>query len=593
MARKILLSFLGTNNYLDCNYYLEGQPNKKVENVKYIQDALVQLYAKDFSSQDQVLLFLTEKAEKMNFWDNGQLNNKTKEYNHPNIGLNSKLEILQKEGYQFQIHHKRIKEGFSQEEVWSIFETIADEIQEGDQIILDITHAFRFLPMLGIVLLNYLKTTKNIAVLGIHYGAFEKLGSFQEVKEMKIEDLNAPIIDLKTLLEFQSWTSAVGSFIKFGEASALQEVSQKPLSYLLKNPETRDQVNQDSNQVIKNLLELTQSLQTNRLNILINQDLKGYSEKLIRLQSSSSEIKPFKQIFKLLEEKTIGIANAKSLRWLEAVKWCISHNYIQQAFTQFQEGLLTHFIIELNQLIKKEDERVEFIPLIKIGKIDYLDQTSRENCKEILFATYTKQQKGTVPDEFENVVQAVIEIGYGELANIFVQIGTPRNDINHAGMRSMPSPAKNFKIVIEKFISRVEKIFEDRSNIEFDKDESNYFGDQLLNLSNHPSSTWHEQQRDAAKKLYGSIIDLPFPQIDPQDDEDYVHKLALNFLNQIRELKPAAVHLMGELTFTFKLVELLKSHGITVLASTTLRTTQDLSDGTKISKFEFVQFRSY
>jgi hypothetical protein len=50
---------------------------------------------------------------------------------------------------------------------------------------------------------------------------------------------------------------------------------------------------------------------------------------------------------------------------------------------------------------------------------------------------------------------------------------------------------------------------------------------------------------------------------------------------------------MGELTFTFKLVELLKSHGITVLASTTLRTTQDLSDGTKISKFEFVQFRSY
>ena len=51
MSRKILLSFLGTNNYLGCNYYLEGRPDQKISNVKYVQQALVQLFCKDFSEQ--------------------------------------------------------------------------------------------------------------------------------------------------------------------------------------------------------------------------------------------------------------------------------------------------------------------------------------------------------------------------------------------------------------------------------------------------------------------------------------------------------------------------------------------------------------
>jgi hypothetical protein len=114
----------------------------------------------------------------------------------------------------------------------------------------------------------------------------------------------------------------------------------------------------------------------------------------------------------------------------------------------------------------------------------------------------------------------------------------------------------------------------------------------LLNLSNHPSSLWPDKQINQALQ-WGQVQDLPFPQIDPIATENEVHLLANEYLSQILQINPTAVHLMGELTFTFKLVELLKSHGITVLASTTLRTTQDLSDGTKISKFEFVQFRSY
>jgi hypothetical protein len=115
----------------------------------------------------------------------------------------------------------------------------------------------------------------------------------------------------------------------------------------------------------------------------------------------------------------------------------------------------------------------------------------------------------------------------------------------------------------------------------------------LLNLSNHPSPTWPENQAQLAKDLFGEIRDLPFPQVDPEADESEIAALADAYFDKIRGLNPSAVHLMGELTFSFELVQKLKSHGIRVLASTTHRTTQEMPDGTKISRFEFVRFRYY
>lgn len=115
----------------------------------------------------------------------------------------------------------------------------------------------------------------------------------------------------------------------------------------------------------------------------------------------------------------------------------------------------------------------------------------------------------------------------------------------------------------------------------------------LLNLSNHPSSAWPEKQLNIAKQQYGPIQDMPFPQIDPEASESAIQELAAEYLDKILSIKPKAVHLMGELTFSFELVHLLKNHGITVLASTTHRSTQDQPDGTKVSKFEFVRFRAY
>lgn len=62
MPRKIALSFLGTNDYIDCHYYLESTPAEISSPVKYMQEALVDLICT--SGIDVFYVFVTEEPEK-------------------------------------------------------------------------------------------------------------------------------------------------------------------------------------------------------------------------------------------------------------------------------------------------------------------------------------------------------------------------------------------------------------------------------------------------------------------------------------------------------------------------------------------------
>jgi len=121
----------------------------------------------------------------------------------------------------------------------------------------------------------------------------------------------------------------------------------------------------------------------------------------------------------------------------------------------------------------------------------------------------------------------------------------------------------------------------------------------LLNLSNHPSTNWPSEQSAAAVEQYHEIIDLAFPQISPAAAIGDVIKLAENYADQCVELlkgydkEKSAVHLMGEMTFTYSLLRLLQLRGITCVASTTQRIAVQDEAGVKTSSFRFVQFRSY
>ena len=116
----------------------------------------------------------------------------------------------------------------------------------------------------------------------------------------------------------------------------------------------------------------------------------------------------------------------------------------------------------------------------------------------------------------------------------------------------------------------------------------------FVNLSNHPSVSWSSKQLEAAM-AYGEVVDLPFPDISPQMDEQELSLLANDYLQRVKDISPESctVHVMGELTFTFVLVRQLLAEGYTCVASTTERVVDILPDGSKVSKFSFVRFRKY
>ena len=121
----------------------------------------------------------------------------------------------------------------------------------------------------------------------------------------------------------------------------------------------------------------------------------------------------------------------------------------------------------------------------------------------------------------------------------------------------------------------------------------------LINLSNHPSANWSVQQL-AAVQVYGKVIDLAFPDVDPSGNEEYIRILREDYLKIIDDIcrddknsiSTVTVHIMGEMTFTFAMVHALQKRNITCIASTTERVSSENS-GIKTSEFRFVRFREY
>lgn len=119
----------------------------------------------------------------------------------------------------------------------------------------------------------------------------------------------------------------------------------------------------------------------------------------------------------------------------------------------------------------------------------------------------------------------------------------------------------------------------------------------LINLSNHPSGMWKEEQLKAAVQ-YGEIIDISFPAISSSWSTECVWLLANDYCKRCLDMLEAhqskmnAVHVAGELLFCYYIIQKLLSHNITVLTSASDRNVT-IDKDIKRSEFHFVQFREF
>lgn len=118
----------------------------------------------------------------------------------------------------------------------------------------------------------------------------------------------------------------------------------------------------------------------------------------------------------------------------------------------------------------------------------------------------------------------------------------------------------------------------------------------FVNFTNHPSGSWGAAQRRAAQ-VYGEILDLPFPDVPPALSAAAVAAMADEWAARILALRPACVLCQGEMTLTARVVRLLQSRGVPVVAACSARCAASRTDADgcthRQTEFRFVQFREY
>ena len=118
----------------------------------------------------------------------------------------------------------------------------------------------------------------------------------------------------------------------------------------------------------------------------------------------------------------------------------------------------------------------------------------------------------------------------------------------------------------------------------------------MINFTNHPYDMWSESQKNAACE-FGEIKEIAFPAVSPEATEEELDILANEYTEKILALNDHVVLLQGEFTLSFRVVQLLKSKGLEVLAACSKRNVKEWKDDDgkyhKEMLFEFVQFRRY
>src|SRR5690606_28810831 len=324
---KKLLTFLGNGEYGEGIYTYRS---RKATKSRFVQTAIYELFCQEFTDKDQIIIFLTEEAESKNWKDSIGESGKNKDKKLEGME-NAWKKINPKLLQQNQIRKVRIPSQQDEEHNWELFEIILNEIDEGDEIIFDITHSFRSLPIMALIILNYARILKNASLKNLLYGCWE----------MKDDDdpPTVPIIDMTKMVPLLDWAYGVESYLKTGNASVIESLTNN------KNGSVKIGMTQEEEEALKELTkrshEFHQMMQTCRAPE-IPRGLNNLRDALDQAKSLKiSGSRHFEELIGKMNEKTKGYTGRPIMDDYWAAKWCYDNGLIQQGYTMLQEGIIS------------------------------------------------------------------------------------------------------------------------------------------------------------------------------------------------------------------------------------------------------------
>jgi len=138
------------------------------------------------------------------------------------------LQILVCRRRNIPLELRIIPEGETIFDQLAILEILNDLVVKGDQVFFDITHAFRHLPITGVLAALTLRAAKGIVIKDIVYGKW-----MQKPKE-------SPVVSVKSLITLADWMLALqilretGDYMSFSELLQGSEIPESALAELFR-----------------------------------------------------------------------------------------------------------------------------------------------------------------------------------------------------------------------------------------------------------------------------------------------------------------------------------------------------------------------
>lgn len=444
---QLFLSFLGTSDYIPANYYLNDMWKR---NVRFVQEATIEFTCKHWNADDRIVFLLTDEAYEKNWLDNGHIDYKT---NQPKErkGLSTCLKELSVPLPSANITFVSIPIGNSVEQLYEIFEAIIKIINPGDSIYFDITHAFRSLPLLAIIILQYVKIVKDAELKGLYYGAFEVLGSAFEAQKIDLENRNVPIFDLTPFYSLIDWTIAVNNFKEFGRAESLLKTTERELLPMIKmGDKEQKKIYGQMRGLISRIKGCLLDIRTCRGKVI--KDLDGsdilrtitefegfYLPAMIPLMEIVKEsLHPFDQPNPQKKEVRNGWA---------AIDWCIKHNLVQQGFTLLREFMICYVFESFKLSIKAyfesdnapDPQLQTLLEILDKQETNIREAIIKNSCYAKINDEYQFNPKQLAKgDPYLEWIAQQIDTQFisNDFAKLFTSFTQSRNDINHAGFKS-------------------------------------------------------------------------------------------------------------------------------------------------------------
>lgn len=431
-SRKISISFLGVSGYRNTDYIFEEQDGKQVYSTPLVQLA-VQRYLQaeyGFGEEDRHILLLTDKAKEENYLSAKIPHNHDKAHHR---GLKTELEEAQ---LLTNTEPKAIDFDHSQSGLFSIFDTISDQVGEEDEVYIDITHGFRSLPMLVVVLSNFLRVTKKATIRKIFYGAFEDRFKF---------DGKTPIYDLSYLVDMENWSSAAYSYVNYGFIEPLVKLSRSETKPLLKESKGQHEAAQQVRKIVEASKDLALQLRTNRGNdLFLGSTSTAMQEIAADIDDYTSGFSsPLAQLLKVISKKPQRLKANGKLNWLIAARLAFDDNLIQQTVSLLREGMVS-YICRNNGLDPGIEQQRKYV----------------ESGLNIIAQSIPRAKWNTNEAGKKQIDKILTSPSLSTLQNDFSKLTPLRNDLMHAGYLTETSKkakdAKRIIIDIKKILESVE-----------------------------------------------------------------------------------------------------------------------------------------